>query len=502
MDAIQIAWRTLASGYLTVFLCFTVASFYLFGHLFDPKRKKLPPGPTGVPLLGYIPFLPTNYERKFQDLVQKYGKIFSMRLGLSDVVVVSDFEIIKKITMQDVFNHRPPIFFFSDELPSALLTWNGDEWREQRKFSLRVLRHLGVGKQEVEDAILEEIDDLMTRFEADCDKAISVHRPLGSSVSNVVTLLVTGKRYDYNDPIRQLIDDSFLPRGNGARPSALGVVFFLPLISKIIRRLPFLPPADFQRRVNRVIRMFKDRIATVKKTFDVKSGDAKCFIEAYLKEMAENTNGKYYDDAHMIGCGFAFFAAGTNTTADFLTWFMLYMCVDPNVQKRMQKEIDEVIGKKSVSTKYRDAMPYTEAVIQELHRIVCLVPIGVFHATGDDCYLENYFIPKDTRIIFPACLIHMDPEHFERPDEFIPERFLTKEGKLIRDERVMPFGLGKRSCPGEPIAHTEIFLYIVSILQRFVIEMPKGKKYTTAGVCEFIGRIPAVNPVQVVLRKR
>jgi cytochrome P450 len=383
-----------------------------------------------------------------------------------------------------------------------LLPGNGEEWKEQRKFSLRVLHHLGFGKQEVEDAILDEVEDLIRRIDVDSHKPIAVHRRLGSSVSNVVTLLITGKRYDYDHPIRVLVDDSFLPRGNGALPNMFGAVFYLPIIAKIAGHIPMTAASAFQSRVAKVVGFMREQIEISQKTFDPKNGNVTCFIEAYLKEMAENTSGKHFDLDHLIGNAFSFFAAGTNTTGDFLTWFMLYMMVHPVVQRKMRQEIDEVIGSKRVSAMYRDAMPYTEAVIQELHRHTSIVPSGIAHAVGDDVNLEGYMLPKGTQFIMYSYAIHMDPEHFSDPEVFIPERFISSEGKFIRDERVMPFGFGKRSCPGEPIANTETFLYIVSFLQKFEIEMPKGRKYTTNGIMEFVGRIPSQTPIEVLFKRR
>ena len=339
-------------------------------------------------------------------------------------------------------------------------------------------------------------------MEADSHKPISVHRRLGSSVSNVVTLLITGQRFDYDHPTRVMLDDSFLPRGNGARPNMFGTLFYLPIILQAGSYVPLPFLGGFRQRIAKVVQFMRDRIEHLRKTFDTKNGNVTCFIEAYLKEMAENTQGKYFDDHHMIGSAFTFFAAGTNTTGDFLTWFFLYMMVHPVVQRKMRKEIDDVIGSKRVSVRYRDAMPFTEAVIQELHRVISTAPSGITHAVGNDVNLEGYSLPKGTQLILYSYGVHMDPEYFDQPEEFIPERFISKEGNFVRDERVIPFGYGKRSCPGEPIANTEIFLYMTSFLQKFEIEMPRGKKYTTRGEMEFVGRIPADSPIEVLFRHR
>ena len=197
-----------------------------------------------------------------------------------------------------------------------------------------------------------------------------------------------------------------------------------------------------------------------------------------------------------------FFEAASNTTNDFLVWFLLYMMVFPELQQRMRKEVDEVVGSSRVSTQMRQHMPYTEAVIHELHRHVSPVPIGLVHAVAEDVELGEYLLPKDTHVIIATFQVHNNPKYFPNPDKFDPERFISKEGTFARDEHVISFGSGRRVCPGEPMANFEIFLYVVSFIQKFVIQAPQGRHYTTEGIIELFGRNPKDSPVEVVFRRR
>ena len=378
---------------------------------------------------------------------------------------------------------------------------NGEEWKEQRKFSLRVMRDLGMGKQAFEDAILDEIEDAMRRLEAGKQKPVSVHPIIGSSVANVVNIMITGRRLELEHPTRQEIEDSFLPRGNGARPSMFSLLFYFPFIMKTVLLIPFGPVRTFWTGVQRTLTYIRDE-AKAQKSVDVVSESPRSFIEAYVKEMrSEKPSGKYFDEDHLVGNAAAFFGAGANTTGDFLTWFLLLVTIDPAIQRKVRQEIDEVIGASRVSVKHRDAMPFTEATILEAHRFANSVPSGLWHAVAEDVELEGYLLPKGTQVIFSSYAVHMDPEYFDQPHEFKPERFI-KDGRFVRDERVMSFGIGKRSCPGEPIANMEIFLYVCSILQRFEVEMPKGKRYRTDGVTDFLGRIPSDSPINLLFKRR
>ena len=500
VTSVLASFLAFAAENLVVTLFVTLAVYCLVGYYFDPKRKNLPPGPVGLPIVGYIPFIPSDYEKGLERLTNKYGKIFSMRLASNDVVVISDFNILKKVMMNDAFNYRPDFSFFSLVPYPGIANWNGEEWKEQRKFALRILRHLGVGKKEVENAILEEIEDLMNRLEKTGGNAVEIHRLIGSSISNVVMLLTFGHRLDYEHPDRKKIDDNFLKRGNESRPSIFGYVCYMPILSTILKRIPYSPATDFLTSVDSTVEILKKRITKIKETFDPKTDEISCFIEAYLKEMAEgSTGGKYFDERHMIGNAFVFFAAGSNTTGDYLLWFLLHMMVYPDVQKKVRQEIVDVMGSSRPSISFKDRMPYTEAVILEVHRIASSVPAGLVHAVSEDVELEGYLLPKGTHVVTNIFCIHKNPEYFKDPQIFRPERFLTKEGNFVRDERVIPFGIGKRSCPGEPVAQTEIFLYVTSLLQKYEIVMPAGKNYSTRGFSEFLGRVPE-EPVSVVLK--
>ena len=98
----------------------TLLSLLILRPLFDSKRRRLPPGPTGLPLLGYLTFMSRNHTDTLMQLFSRYGKIFSLRLGLTDVVFISDFEVLKRISKLDVFNYRPEFSFFTLVFPASM----------------------------------------------------------------------------------------------------------------------------------------------------------------------------------------------------------------------------------------------------------------------------------------------------------------------------------------------------------------------------------------------
>ncbi len=114
-------------------------------------------------------------------------------------------------------------------------------------------------------------------------------------------------------------------------------------------------------------------------------------------------------------------------------------------------------------------MPYVSAVLLESLRSASLVFISVPHSTHEEVKLGGFTIPKGTNIMPSIFHVHHDPDHFKEPDLFNPDRFINAEGKFVNDERVMPFGVGKRVCLGQTLAEKEFFIFFTGILQQYEI---------------------------------
>lgn len=163
------------------------------------------------------------------------------------------------------------------------------------------------------------------------------------------------------------------------------------------------------------------------------------------------------------------------TTISFLFQQML---LHPEIQQKVQNEIDQVVGHGRAPTlNDRVNLPYTEACIREIMRFETTLPLGTPHKALVDTEFMGYTIPKGTLIFTGLAAAMHDPTAFDRANEFWPERFLDSSGKLCLSKDIsLPFGTGKRLCAGETFSRNMLFSCITSFLQAFTFRMTDGKK--------------------------
>ena len=187
-----------------------------------------------------------------------------------------------------------------------------------------------------------------------------------------------------------------------------------------------------------------------------------------------------------------------NTT---LQWLLLCMGKHPTVQCRLQAEIDAQIGTtRQPELSDRPCTPYVDAVIEELFRFSSLAPLGILHIALEDAELCGYKILENTLLISNIYGLHHDPEVWNDPEFFRPERFLNENGKLNKSllATMLPFSTGKRSCPGESLARDQVYLYTTSLFQKFSVHCSEDVRMesTTAGITR------APKPFKVTFTKR
>ncbi|XP_013776427.1 cytochrome P450 2J6-like [Limulus polyphemus] len=462
------------------FSTFFLASFiFLFLRWMVTRIRNFPPGPIGLPVVGYLPFLKGKQTYlHITDLGKKYGNVFSLRLGSRYVVVLNDFKAVKEALSKDAFLGRPPdIQFRTSEITSVAVS-NGIAWKEQRRFSLHALRDLGFGKTKMEDHIKEEVNVILEQLAACKGKPEDLRRLLVPSVSNNISALVFGRRFDYNDPKRQFLDERLREALESFQQFSLYT--FFPWLKHIVLKLRPGIYKKFLTSIEKLQEFINDEIKTHEETLD--ENNIRDFIDAFLLEMKKRQNkndtSETFNMETLVGTVQALFGAGSGTVLATVHWLLLTMAVYRNVQERVQKEIDNVIGReRPPSWSDHTNLPVTRAALMEVYRWQTVAPLSILRYTLEDTTVQGYNIPEGTYVMTNIWAVHHDKAYWKDRELFCPDRFLNQDGTYVeKPEYYIPFSLGKRNCLGETLAEVEVFLYFTSILQRFTIALPEGVK--------------------------
>ncbi|XP_021957315.1 methyl farnesoate epoxidase [Folsomia candida] len=457
-----------------------LAGLVYFVFLRKPRWKNAPPGPRGLPLIGNMLQMDKFQHITFGKWAKEYGPLYKINFASLNMLVVSDYKMVKEIFSESAFSGRMDLadfdFIFDGKLHGIIST-EGEHWEELRRFTLRQLRDFGFGKGTMEDSIMLEVRDLIDSLKEHGEKPVeNIKERLMLAVVNALWAICTGIRHKQND--QELLDMS--NKANNAFEGILdggGAVVFMPWLvrifpgwtgyDKIKRALSDL--ADYMRKP--VI----DHQKTRQDDFD------RDFTDAFLKEIDKTTDpnsafmGKLGVDNLVTTLGDLYFA-GTDTTATTLSWMMLYFTKFPETQKKFQSEIESITGNtRAITVSDRPNMPYTEALIAETLRFSTITPQGVQHKAMKDQEYKGYLIPKDTVITANVYHIHFDPKIWGDPENFRPERFLSPDGKTFKKhDALIPFSTGRRQCLGETLARDSLFLFSTNIAQRFDIEFDKN----------------------------
>ncbi|XP_030004967.1 cytochrome P450 2U1 isoform X1 [Sphaeramia orbicularis] len=486
--------------------CVNVASLLVFLtsycllHLYRKRQKfaNIPPGPKPWPVVGNFGhfLIPPFVRRRLGQQVDNtgksavcvlteqakvYGNVYSLFVGSHLMVVLNGYEVLR-----DALSNHPEVFSDRPDVPAITLMTKrkgivfapyGPVWRKQRKFCHTTLRNFGFGKLSLEPCVLQGLAVIKTELlrlneEAGGD-GVDLAPLITNAVSNVICSLTLGQRFHHEDrEFRTLLN--LMGRGLEICVNSPAVLI------NIFPLLYYLPFGIFKelRQVERDITVFlKNIITRHRETLDPEN--PRDLIDMYLLEMlaqqaAGEKDSSFTEDYlfYIIG---DLFIAGTDTTTNSVLWVLFYMVLYPDIQDKVQAEIDKVVGKHQVpSMTHKGSLPFTEATIMEVQRLTVVVPLAIPHMTSETSKFRGYSIPKGTVIIPNLWSVHRDPTVWDDPDSFNPSRFLDSEGKLLRKECFMPFGIGRRVCMGEQLAKMELFLMVTSLLQAFTFRLPEG----------------------------
>ncbi|XP_069380155.1 cytochrome P450 1D1 isoform X1 [Paralichthys olivaceus] len=482
---------------LLTFLLMALRGRKNYQHTSQGDHTKYPPlpGPTPWPLVGNLLQMGDQIHLSLTHLRLRYGDVFKMHLGSLTVVVLSGYSTIRQALVRqgDAFAGRPDLFTFSAVANGTSMTFSekyGPAWMLHKKLCKNALRsfsqaeprgsgatclleeHVCAEAAEMVEVIREQV---AAKREMGQDvMGIDPVIPLVTSVANVVCALCFGKRYDYND--KEFLTIVHINNEVLRIFAAGNLADFFPVFR-------YFPSPSLRKMVQHIHRMngFMERsIEEHINTFDRNCiRDITDALIALCEDREENKETSVLSNSQIIHTVVDIFGAGFDTIIAGLQWSLLYLVKFPDVQDRIQQEIDDHIGAARLP-RFSDKtkMPFTEAFIYEVFRHASYIPFTIPHCTTRNITLNGYFIPKDTCVFINQYQVNHDVDQWGDPDTFRPERFLGPSGLLNKElmEKVLIFGMGKRRCLGDGFARLEMFVFLTTLLHGLRIENVPGQE--------------------------
>ncbi|XP_065866880.1 trimethyltridecatetraene synthase-like [Euphorbia lathyris] len=501
------AWVVYAAAWLA-----TVAVI-LLSRRFRRRKLNLPPGPKPWPIIGNLNLIGSLPHRSLHSLSQKYGHIMQLQFGSFPVIVGSSVEMAKTIlkTQDLTFVGRPKTaagkyttYNYSD------ITWSpyGAYWRQARKMCLMEL-FSAKRLESFEYIRIEELKLVMKSMFSSAGNPINLKDHLSDLSLNVISRMVLGKKYTVKsegedeivtpEEFKEMLDELFLLNG----------------VLDIGDSIPWLSFLDLQGNIKRMKAVSKKFDRFLDHVLDEHDSRRKRMENYQAKDMVDLLL-QLADDPNLevklerIGVK-AFtqdmIAGGTESSAVTVEWAISELLKKPEIFKTATEELDRVIGRERlVEEKDIINLPYINAIAKETMRLHPVAPMLVPRQCREDTKIESYDIPKGTRVLVNVWTIGRDPSIWENPDEFWPERFIggSKDVDVKgHDFELLPFGSGRRMCPGYPLGVKVIQASLANLIHGFNWKLPNGMDKDDLNMEEIFGlSTPKKFPLVVVAQPR
>ncbi|XP_065878461.1 cytochrome P450 736A117-like [Euphorbia lathyris] len=440
---------------------------------FTTKKFNLPPSPPTFPIIGNLHQFGIYPHRSLAKLAQIHGPIMLLHLGSVPALVISSADMAREImkTHDLIFSDRPKskvnqiLLYGQKDVAAAPY---GEYWRQMKSICvLHLLSNKRV--QSYRDVREEETDLVVDRIKKSCSSPVNLSEIFAKLTNDITCRIALGRKYSGTErgrSFKELLTEFTELLGG------FDVGDFIPWLGWVSSAKGLYAKAE---KIAKEMDEFFDgvvdeHVASDNWKVESKNND---FVDVLLWIQKENTAGFPFDITAIKAIILDIFAGGTDTTYTVLEWVMTELLKHPKVMKILQDELREITKNKSEITEDDlNKIPYLKAVIKETLRLHPPIPLLVPRISTGDVKLKGFDIAARTLVIINDYAIGRDPALWDKPEEFFPERFLNS-GIDFKGQNfeLIPFGSGRRICPGVQFAMSNDELALAKLLNKFDWEL-------------------------------
>uniref|UniRef100_A0A803QCU6 Cytochrome P450 n=1 Tax=Cannabis sativa TaxID=3483 RepID=A0A803QCU6_CANSA len=417
-------------------------------------------------LLGSLP------HQIFRDLANKYGPFMYLKIGQVPTIVVSSPEFAKEVmrTHDTIFASRPQTLFANIMLYGCTDMAFSPYARVQ---SFRPIRE-------------QELLNLMEWIASNVGLGIDLSERIQKSTHGITSRAAFGKKSKDHDEFISIMEESLTFAAGFEFTDLFPSLNFIDLISPARSKLEKL-----KQRAERIIENIIEEHIEKNKSPLKAGGESEThadFVDVLLKFHAKDDLGFSLTSDNVKALIWDIFTAGGETSATTIDWAMAELVRNPGIMKKAQDEIRKVFSKKGrVDEAEVTNMRYLKSIVKETLRLHSPVPLLLPRESTEKCEINGYEIPVKTRIVVNAWAMGRDPKYWTEPDSFIPERFLDSSIDFKGNNfEYIPFGAGRRICPGISFGLINVELPLAYLLYHFDWKLPNGMKHEDLDMTELL----------------
>ncbi|KDP41666.1 hypothetical protein JCGZ_16073 [Jatropha curcas] len=460
-------WLTLGLLLTLIFLSKFIFSKY-------ENNKNYPPTPPSLPIIGHLHLLKEPVHRALHDLSAKYGDVLLLRFGICKVLLVSSPAAVEEcFTKNDVIFANRPRWLAGKHLNYNYRTVGttpyGARWRKIRRllalevFSTSRLAMFANIRQEEVQLLLKEL------FQHSIGKKEAVKANLSSKFVdlsfNVMMRMAAGKRYygkdvidkrasEFRDIIREFAEIHGIMNLNDLLP-VLQLIDFQGVEKKM---------KGVMKKMDTFLQCLVDEQRKIRSTESACNNERTMTLIDVLLSLQE-IEPEFYTDVNIKAVVLVLLVAGSESSATTMEWTMSLLLNHPETMKKVVTEIDTYVGfNRLLDETDLSKLTYLQNVINETFRLYPTFPLLLPHESSDDCSICGFDVPKGTVLLVNLWTIHRDPKLWVEPTKFLPERFESEESDGYK---LIPFGIGRRACPGAVLARKVMVLALGALIQAF-----------------------------------